>query len=126
MILIDSSGWIEYFSNGPLASIYAKYVAQPAQVIIPTIVCYEVYKKIKMEKGESIAISIAATLQKGNIVPLTDELAMMAADYSLQYKISMADAIVYATALQERVSLVTSDRDLKELPGVIYHEKTER
>lgn len=124
MILIDSSGWIEYCSGGMLASRFAKYIEEPTNIIVPTIIFYEVYKKIKAEQGESAAISIAATMQQGKGIPLTDELAMIAADYGLQYKLAMADAIIYATAMLEHVNLITSDKDLKDLPGVVYHAKT--
>ena len=32
----------------------------------------------------------------------------------------MADAIVYATAKDQRPEVVTGDADLKDLPGVVY------
>ncbi len=123
MILIDSSGWIEYYADGPLASRYAKYIEDPKKVVIPAIVLYEVYKKIKMEKGETVAVSIAAVMQQGKRVAMNEEIALRAADYSLEFKLAMADAVVYATAQMEGVDLVTSDQDLKGLPGVIYYSK---
>jgi predicted nucleic acid-binding protein len=35
----------------------------------------------------------------------------------------MADAIVYATALVYKATLITSDADFKRLPGVVYLPK---
>ncbi len=50
-ILLDSSGWIEFFTGGPLADRYATYLTSRHDIITPTIVLYEVYKKIKRERG---------------------------------------------------------------------------
>jgi predicted nucleic acid-binding protein len=119
-ILIDSSGWIEFFTGGPLADRYASYLTPAAQVVTPTIVLYEVYKKIKRERGEEMALMIAGRLYATEVVPLTDSLALVAADVSLRHGLAMADAIVYATSREREAEVITSDADLKELPGVVY------
>ncbi len=123
MTLVDSAGWIEFFTDGPLASEYAKYLQKPSEVIVPTIVLYEVYKKIKRESNEELALVAVATMQNARIIPLTEELSLSAADVSLGHKLAMADAIVYASTLQENAELITSDKDLKDLPHVIYFPK---
>ena len=41
-VLLDSSGWIEFFTGGPLAERYAPYLTSRYQLITPTIVLYEV------------------------------------------------------------------------------------
>ncbi len=118
--VIDSSGWIQYFSNGRLAHKYASYLKNLKEIITPTIVLYEVYKITKREKGEETALVIAGQLNATEVIPLTDSLALFAADISLQHRLAMADAIVYATSLEEKAELITSDSDLKGLPGVVY------
>lgn len=118
--LIDSSGWIEYFSAGPLAERYASYLTHAAQLVTPTIVLYEVYKKITRERGEETALLAAGQLSATQVIPLTESIAFLAADISLRHGLAMADAIVYATACDQNASLITSDADLKDLPGVVY------
>ncbi len=118
--LVDSSGWIEFFSGGPLADRYTSYLKDPTQIITPTIVLYEVYKKIKRELGEEKALLAAGQLSATQIISLTDSLALLAADVSLKYGLAMADAIVYATAQDHKAQLITSDADLKNLPSVKY------
>jgi predicted nucleic acid-binding protein len=118
--LVDSSGWIEFFSGGPLADRYATHLKSPAEVITPVIVVYEVYKKIKRERGEAAALLAVGQLNATQVVPLTEVIARLAADLSLQHGLAMADALIYATAQDERAQLVTSDADLKDLPGVTY------
>lgn len=123
MVLVDSSGWLEFFMDGPLADAYAQHVKHPQQVLIPTIVLYEVYKVIKRQQGEEHALTAVSQMGKTHVIPLDDAIALTAADASLTYQLAMADAIVYATALTHKAKLITSDADLASLPGVVYHKK---
>ena len=126
MIVVDSSGWIEFFTGGKNAERYGGYLEDSVKVATPTIVLYEVYKLTKRERTEEDALLAAAQMQKTRIVPLSESLALAAADVALEFRLAMADAIVYATALSERAELVTSDADMNGLPGVTYIPKRER
>jgi predicted nucleic acid-binding protein len=119
-ILLDSSGWIEFFTGGPLAERYAPYLTSRYQHITPTIVLYEVYKKIKRERGEETALLFAGRLSATQVVKLTESIALLAADVSLRYGLAMADAMVYATARDQEAEVVTGDADLKYHPGEVY------
>ena len=120
MILVDSSGWIDFFTDGGNAAKYGSYLEKPSEVVTPTIVLYEVYKLVKRERTEEEALLAAAQIHKTRIVPLSDSLALAAADVSLEFRLAMADSIVYATARAEDAELVTSDGDLRNLPGVTF------
>ncbi len=119
-VLVDSSGWIEYFAAGSLADRYAAYLGHPDRVVTPTIVLYEVYKKIKRELGEETALLVAGKLNATEVVDVNTSIALLAADLSLRHGLAMADAIVYATALDQDADVVTSDADLRDLPRVTY------
>lgn len=126
MILVDSSGWIEFFTGGENASRYGSYLDDTAQLVTPTIVLYEVYKLVRRERTEEEALLAAAQIQKTRLVPLSDSLALTAADVSLEFRLAMADSIVYATARAEDAELVTSDGDLRGLPGVTFVPKSRK
>ena len=119
-VVLDSSGWVEFFTGGPLAERYAAYLTPRYRLITPTIVLYEVYKKIKRERGEETALLFTGRLNSTHVVHLTESIALLAADISLRYGLAMADAIVYATAKDQEAEVVTGDADLQDLPGVIY------
>ncbi len=51
------------------------------------------------------------------------QLALFAADLSLQHQMSFADSIMYATARQTGVTLVTSDDHFQSLHGVVFIPK---
>ena len=120
MKLIDSYGWIEYFSDGPLAKKYAPYIEDVNEnnTVTPTVVVYEVYKRLKKEKGEQVALEAYAQITRSKLIPLDDALALSAADTSLKTGLAMGDAVVLTTARTYSAELVTSDKDLKGLEGV--------
>ncbi|HKC24503.1 MAG TPA: type II toxin-antitoxin system VapC family toxin [Thermoanaerobaculia bacterium] len=126
MTLVDSSGWIEFFTNGPLASRFQRYLADESEVVTPTIVLYEVYKLIRRERSEEEAVRAAAAMQRTRVVALTETIALTAADLALEHGLAMADAIVYATARMENAHVVTSDEDFEGLAGVTLFGKKRR
>lgn len=117
MIVIDSSGWIEFFTDGPLADAYAAKLVRLNQVLTPVIVLYEVYKRLKRDLSEDEAVIAVSAMQPTQIVPITSELALTAADLSLELDLAMADAIILATARLHKAELITSDRDFESVPA---------
>lgn len=96
---------------------------QADAVITPTIVMYEVYKHAMRLRGEAGAIDAVAAMKKTQVVPLNDDVALIAADLRLEHKLAMADAIVLATARLHGAEVVTSDIDFQNVAGVTYLPK---
>ena len=119
MIVIDSCGWVEYLTQRSLAQDYAPYLADP-ELVVPTIVIYEVHKFMVREVSEAAAARVAARMKDAFVIHLDLWLAMEAAEVSLKHELGMADAVVYATARMLEATLVTSDEDFADLPGVTY------
>jgi len=122
LILIDSYGWIEYFADGPLAEDYAAFIEEPnaEDIVTPTIVIYEVYKRIKSVSGEQKALEAYAQMSRTRIVELTGSISLEAADISITLDLGMADSIVMATAKAYNAEVLTSDEHLKNLEGVRF------
>ena len=76
MIVIDSSGWLEYFTAGPNSELFAAPIKNNPDIIVPTIVIYELWKKISREKGENKAIEVVAQLKRFKSVPLDESLSI--------------------------------------------------
>jgi predicted nucleic acid-binding protein len=125
LILIDSYGWIEYFGEGPLANSYAAFIekADEKETVTPTIVIYEVYKKIKGVKGGEKALEAYAQMSRTKIVDLTSSLCLEAADASMNLNLGMADSIIAATAKAYNAQIVTSDEHLKKIDRVKFINK---
>ncbi len=124
MILVDTSGWIEYFTDGPLADAFAPYLENLAEVITPTIVIFEVYRVIRRQRSEEMATAAVAQMQKTAVVDLDQFLALTAADLSIDNGLAMADAIVYATARTKGVEVVTADADFAGLSGATVFSRS--
>lgn len=124
MKLIDSYGWIEYFGDGPLADKYAPHIegANANNTVTPSIVVYEVYKRLKRERGQQVALEAYAQMTRTRILPLDEAGALSAADIALERELAMADAIVYSAAKSHGADLITSDQHLKGLEGVTFIE----
>lgn len=73
--------------------------------------------------GGEQADQVIAYTQRCAIVPLDTTIALLAAELHREHKLATADAIVYATAQQQRVELPTCDAHFDKLPGVIFHSK---
>ena len=90
---------------------------------MPTITLYEVKKKTLLERGAEAAQEAIDLMRDGRIIPCDEQIALMACELSLQYKLPMADSIIYATALEHDAILWSSDSDLKDLPNVRFFDK---
>ena len=45
MNVVDSSGWLEYFADGSNAEFFAAAIENTAELIVPTVSIYEVFKR---------------------------------------------------------------------------------
>ena len=124
MILVDSYGWLEYFLEGPLAEKYAKYIEETNEenYVTPTIVLYEVYKRIRSIQGEQSALEAYAQITRTKIVELTSQIAIEAAEISLSTSLGMADSLIVATARIYKAQIVTSDKHLKDFKETKFIE----
>ena len=122
MNIIDSSGWLEYFSDGPNAKHYLPPLDDTSSLIVPVITIYEVFKVVLRGSSENEALQAVAAMQKGKIVELTANIAMNAARLSLQNNIPMADSIILATAQAYQCVIWTQDSDFQNIEGVKYFQ----
>ena len=118
LVVVDSFGWIEYFGEGPKLASYAPLLEREESVLIPTIVVYEVHKKLRRVSGETIADRFISYAFRSRIVSLDMNLAVAAATVALQTRLAMADSIIYATARSFQAELITSDSHFQGMPGV--------
>jgi predicted nucleic acid-binding protein len=123
MNVVDSSGWLEFFVDGPNATKFAEPLKETDQLLVPSISIYEVFKVVLRERGEHQAVQAAAVMQKGNVVDLSPRLAMTAAKLSIAHSLPMADSIILATARMNDAVIWTQDVDFKGLDSVKYFEK---
>jgi len=123
MNIVDSSGCLEYFSDGSNALFFASPLQETADLIVPTITIYEVFKVVCRQRNESDALQSIALMQQGYVADLTINLSILAAKISIDHHLPMADSIILATAHEYGATIWTQDSDFKGIDGVQYIEK---
>ena len=123
MNIIDSSGWLEYFTEEENADFFSPPIRDSENLIVPTICIYEVFKRLLLEKGEEAALQAVGVMSHGRETELNRKTAIEAAQISFSQKLAMADSIILATARAHDAVLWTQDEHFKDIEGVKYIEK---
>ena len=117
--LVDSSGWLEYLKGSERSELFSAAIEDTANLIVPVISIYEVYKKFLHERNERDAREAIGTMLNGRVIDIGISLSLDAAKLGLP----MADSLIYATAQRFEATLWTQDKDFEGLPGVRYFAK---
>ncbi len=123
MNLVDSSGWLEYFSDDKNAKFFAPIIENTKELIVSSINIYEIYKKILTERDESSALEAIAIMHQSKIIDVNSVISIEAARLSVNNKIPMADSLIYITARMNDAVVWTQDYDFKNLEGVKFIKK---
>jgi predicted nucleic acid-binding protein len=123
MNVVDSSGWLEYLTDGANANFFAQPINDEANLVTPTICVYEVFKRVLLELGDELALDAVGSMSRGVMVELNQQDAIEAARLSVHLKLAMADSIILATARAYEATLWTQDVHFKDIDGVQYIKK---
>lgn len=122
--VIDTSVLVEWVVTPASANQWMKdQLPVREKRVIPTIVQLELAKWLGRNQGEGAAERALAYLQKCDVVPLDTRIALRAAEACRQHRLATADAVIYATAQERGVELLTCDAHFEGLPGVVYLPK---
>ena len=120
MNLVDTSGWIEFLFGGKNAGVFAHIIEDTGRLMVPVICLYEVFKKVNAVADEAKALQAVAQMKQGEVVAVTEDIALRAALISLKHRLPMADSLILSTAWSRQAILWTQDEHFAGLPGVEY------
>ena len=123
MNVVDSSGWLEYFADGPNAAFFAPPIEDTTELLVPSVSLYEVFKRVLQQRDETEALKAAALMQQGSVIDLSTQISLSAARISIAESLPMADSIILATARIHNAALWTQDSDFRSIAGVKYTVK---
>ncbi len=123
MNIVDSCGWLEYFSDGPNCEFFIPAIENVAELLVPSITLYEVFKRVLQQRDENQALEAVALMRQGKVIDLDTEISIHAARISVDHQLPMADSIILATSLLLGAVLWTQDADFEGIEGVKYTEK---
>ena len=123
MNIVDSSGWLSYFADDKNSGSFADPIERLEELLVPSITLTEVFKSILRQRGEEEALEAIAHMEQGKLVPPDSGLAVDAAYCGVEYKLPLADSIIYATARKHGAVVWTQDTDFKDLKDVKFYPK---
>src|SRR5271163_4411747 len=124
MRVVDTSAWIEWLLGTALGKRLEPELPSNDEWIVPTIVQYELMRASIRALSKAQADATLAFSKKLAVRQLDKDLAVEAADYAARHSLAMADAVIYATAMEAGADLLTCDAHFASLPGVVYFAKT--
>ncbi len=123
MKLVDTCVWAEILRGTPTGSVLKPLLPPLGQLVVSTMVVYELAKWLARNVEPERADQAMVTLLNAHVVEPTANIALQAAQLSAEYKLHALDALIYATALEHDAQLVTCDAHFKDLPQVDYTAK---
>lgn len=119
-VVVDSSGWLEYITADVKEHLFSPYIRREGgrPIVVPTIVLYEVRKILLLKRAATAADHFVSEALRHTVVPIDENIAVLAAAISIQNQLAMADSLIYAVTVKFGAELVTGDSAFQNLPRV--------
>ncbi|MBI4361251.1 PIN domain-containing protein [Candidatus Micrarchaeota archaeon] len=125
VILIDTSTLIRFYKNELDEKTEGALRKGISGISIMTY--FEIIRwLLKVHRANERPYFIQRMQETFDIIPLSLAICEHAAQIAHSDSFSTADALIYATALENGIKLMTSDTDLKGKPGVIFAPRRNR
>ncbi|SRR5216683_2422445 len=109
LVLVDSSRWLEYITGDENADAFEAAFQRDAEVVVPTIALHEVFEILLLRAGKTAANVFLSEALRRRIADVTDTTALAAAQLSIEFKLPILVAIIYATAQAQPTELIAPD-----------------
>jgi predicted nucleic acid-binding protein len=123
MNIVDASGWIEFFLAGANGPKFKPVIENTPELLVTSINMYEVHRVLSRKLPNHLRDICLNLMRRVPIIDFSDARAIAAADLSIKHQLAMADAAMYAMALEHKATLWTQDADYQGLVGVHYVAK---
>lgn len=121
--VIDSCGWIEFLTNDVNTGFFEPLLVDTENIIVPVICIFEVSRRVMQLFDKERVETVYRAMNELRVVQLDSKGMFDAAYASREYKLSLADAIIWQTAQAHGATLYTQDAALKGLPNVKFKAK---
>jgi toxin FitB len=124
--ILDSSAFLECLDDGPNVVHFGPILAKHPDIIVPAIIITEIRKVVLRKRTKEKAETVTRSLLAAQVIPISEEIAVSAADLAIKHKLPLADSLIYAVTLAHKATLWTQDDHFKGLPHVKYFPKKKR
>ena len=117
MYVFDSFAWIELFKGGKKGEKVRRLLNEGRDRIATTTAnYYEVYYRLEQEKGPALRERYLHFIEtKAAVIPISIDIASVAAQIRLVEGLSAIDAFTLAAARKLKAKVVTGDKDFEKL-----------
>ncbi len=115
--LFDSTIWLEYLIRGS----FKEKIEQEKTFALSSLSLFEIKRKllkIKALKHDELEEKLSFIKNKSSMITVDETIAETAATLAEEKNLGAADAIIYTTAVLNKLTLLTLDNDFRGLPGV--------
>ena len=123
MNIVDASGWIEFFLAGTNGPKFKPVIENTSELLVSSVNMCEVHRVLSRKLPVELRDMCLEVMRRAPVIELNDERAIAASELSLKHGLAMADAAMYAIALEHKAVLWTQDADYQGLAGVKYFPK---
>ena len=123
MNIVDASGWIEFFLAGANGPKFKPVIENTSELLVSSVNMCEVHRVLSRKLPVELRDMCLEVMRRAPVIELNDERAIAASELSLKHGLAMADAAMYAIALEHKAVLWTQDADYQGLAGVKYFPK---
>lgn len=119
--LLDASIVLEYLHNKK----FVEFIESEEHNFVSILTIFEI-KKILLKNGKSrdeVDTLLRFLKERVVLVEVDIQTVELAADESYSKNLPAFDSIIYATALLNKIELLTTDNDFRGLPSVKVFEK---
>jgi len=117
-LLVDSSVWIAYFYGPDIAA--KNIIDSENELFVSVISLFEIRRKLLRMgvRRQTLEKVLSFVRYRGRVIDVNRVTADTAADVSVRHNLSTADALIYSTAVERKLELVTGDSDFTKLNNV--------
>jgi toxin FitB len=123
MNIADSSVWVEFFTESKSIDECVLVLKDWKNLIVPSVVIFEVCRKLQRDYGVNEAMNAALIMQEGIVVDFNQEVALNAVSACFKYHLPAMDSMILSTAQHYGATLWTMDKDFEGIEGVKYFPK---
>ena len=120
-VLVDTYAWLELF-QGSEKGTKVKEIIQKADPLYTSVLnLYELFYRIEQIKGDDTAYHYIEILKsRVKIISISPEIACKGAKIKMDYpSMGAVDCLMYATAQEKDLVVLTGDQHFRNLSGVI-------
>lgn len=126
-ILLDSSVIIDFLRRkNKEDSLLYKFTVESYQLSISIITHAELYSGSRVWENKEDARELQIVLQGIKILPINENISKKAGQIRAIYKVALLDALIAATALENKLKLVTLNiKDFEKVPKLTLWKKND-